>query len=50
MIVILFSCKRKKLIVMKIVLKYYNLRKIKNSLYVIDFYIKLVKEVEVNFY
>lgn len=35
---------------MKIVLKHYNLRKTKNSLHVTDFYIKLAKEVEVNFH
>lgn len=50
MTVILFSCKRKKLILMKIVLKHCNLRETKNSLNVTDFYIKLAEELEVNFH
>lgn len=48
--VILLSCKRKTLTLMKIVLKHYNLRETKNSLHVTDFYIKLAEELEVNFH
>lgn len=48
MTVILFSCKRQKLTLMEIVLKYSNLRETKNSLHVTDFYIKLAEELEVN--
>lgn len=50
MTVILLSCKRKKLTLMKIVLKHYNLRETKNSLHVTDFYTKLAEELEVNFH
>lgn len=46
MTVILLSYKRKKLTLMKIVfLKHCNFRETKNSLHVIDFYIKLAEEL-----
>lgn len=46
--VIVLSCKRKTLALMKIILKHSNLKETKNCLHVTDFYIKLADKLEVN--